>query len=250
MIGLGKTDQGSARANNEDSLLVCNESIGALSNLYIVSDGMGGHNAGEIASNKAIEFFVQHIREHIPDQDEQADIPTLMADAVHFANLQVYKISQQDTNLSGMGATFTAASFSHDKLHIAHLGDSRAYLVHQGEIRQVSIDHTYVNDLVRAEIINNEQAKTHHLRNVITRALGSEAFCEVDTYTLDKQDGHKLLLCSDGLTTMLEDDQILEIVSTTPNIEEATTKLVDLANHHGGLDNISVIIVEQEGAQA
>ena len=249
MIGFGKTDLGSVRQNNEDSIFVSNESVGPFENLYIISDGMGGHNAGEVASGKAIEFFLGHIRS-FEGRLDQSDALTLMSDAVRFANHSVYTISRGDTSLSGMGTTFTAATFKDGRVYVAHLGDSRAYVLRPDGLRQITVDHTYVNDLVRAAIISDEQARTHHLRNVITRALGSEEVCEVDAYSLDVEPGDRFLMCSDGLSTMLEDSYIEAVIADNPDLEAIPTELIDFANEQGGLDNISVILIGQGGEYA
>jgi len=207
---------------------------------------MGGHNAGEVASGKAIEFFVAHISEF--EGVSQEGIAELMTTAVRHANRCVHNISCSDANLSGMGTTFTAATFADGKLYIAHLGDSRAYVVRPQGIRQITEDHTYVNDLVRASIISDEQARTHHLRNVITRALGSEEHCEVDAYVLNVQEGDRFLMCSDGLSTMLEDPAIEATIAESSGLESAIIQLINAANESGGYDNISVIMIGEGGA--
>ncbi|MCL2852647.1 MAG: Stp1/IreP family PP2C-type Ser/Thr phosphatase [Defluviitaleaceae bacterium] len=246
MIGFGKTDLGSTRLNNEDSIYVSNERVGPLENLYIISDGMGGHNAGEVASGKAIEFFVEHIKSYEAELRDE-DILNLMMDAVRYANSKVYYISCQDQSMSGMGTTFTAATFVRGRCYIAHLGDSRAYVIKPDGMSQITIDHTYVNDLVRASIISDEQARTHHLRNVITRALGSESSCDVDPYSVDVEEGDRFLLCSDGLSTMLEDSQIEPVVASDTGLKAIASRLIDMANEHGGVDNISVILIGEGG---
>ena len=246
MIGFGKTDLGSARANNEDSIFVSNEGVGPLENLYIISDGMGGHNAGEVASGKAIEFFVEHIKTHEGNPTGDG-ILALMTEAVRYANSSVYSISCQNRSMSGMGTTFTVATFMGGRGYIAHLGDSRAYVVKRDGMRQITVDHTYVNDLVRASIISDEQARTHHLRNVITRALGSEPVCEVDAYSVDVEEGDRFLLCSDGLSTMLEDSQIEPVIAGGTDPEIIISRLINFANEKGGVDNISVILIDEGG---
>ena len=242
MIGFGRTDLGSVRLNNEDSIFVSNEKVGPFDNLYIISDGMGGHNAGEVASGKAIEFFVERVKTY---DDDLADdgILDVMTEAVRHANSNVYSISLQDRSLTGMGTTFTAVTFTRGRCYIAHLGDSRAYVLNSAGIKQITVDHTYVNDLVRASIISDEQARTHHLRNVITRALGSEADCKVDAYSVDIEKGDKFLLCSDGLTTMLEDGLIESVTVNGTDLEGIISQLINLANERGGFDNISVILI-------
>lgn len=249
---------GSIRDNNEDFVLVCNEAVGPLDNLYIVSDGMGGHNAGEIASKKAIEYFVEYIKSHNEthaimfgeDQEAGSWLVVLMQMAATYANQNVYAISRQDASLDGMGATFTALSIKHGRAYVVHMGDSRAYLVAGEKITQLTTDHTYVNDLLRAEIISDEQARTHHLRNVITRAMGSEELCEVDRLSVSVEDGDIFVLCSDGLTNMIGDDEIYKIVSEAISsdleggtLDKAVASLVEAANNNGGDDNISVILI-------
>jgi len=245
MLGFGRTDLGSVRQNNEDAIFVSNENVGALENLYIISDGMGGHNAGEVASSKAIEFFVEKIKDY-GSEIEDGDIIRVMSEAVRYANRSIHTIASQNSEMAGMGTTFTAVTFKGSKGYVVHIGDSRAYALNP-YMKQITTDHTYVNDLVRAEIISDAQARTHHLRNVITRALGSEAECEVDAYTFDVEPRDKFLLCSDGLNTMLEDSEIEMVIATGEDFNSATAKLVSLANQQGGVDNISVILIGEGG---
>ena len=268
MYGVGKTDRGSTRENNEDSIFVCNGGLGPLDNLYIVSDGMGGHNAGEIASSKAIEYFTQYIIGHTEaqaamfgeDQEAGSWIPNLMQMAAAYANQNVFKIASEDASMDGMGATFTAISIKNGKAYIVHMGDSRAYMLADGGISQLTTDHTYVNDLLNAKIISDEQARTHHLRNVITRAMGSEEVCEVDRISISVNQGDIFLICSDGLSNMVSDtemyDHVLRCVSDkTPSggelcsqslqdaLGQAVEQLVIAANNYGGDDNISVVLI-------
>ena len=252
MVGHGRTDQGAVRSNNEDSIYVENGTIGALDNLYIVSDGMGGHNAGEVASSKAIEFFNSFIKS-ADFSCYNGDYEAFLSDAVKNANSSVNAISKGDPTLLGMGATFTALTFVEKRAIIAHLGDSRVYSKNgTGVLKQLTIDHTYVNELVNSGVITAEQAKTHHLRNIITRALGTDSKCDVDTYTIDMTDEVAFLMCSDGLNTMLDDDEINNILEKEykNNVETMATAvdaLIETSNKKGGHDNISVIMIMEGG---
>jgi protein phosphatase len=239
MYGFGITDKGKVRKKNEDSILISNETIGSLKNLYIISDGMGGHNAGEVASEKSITYFVEFITER---EVEGAGLLDFLVDASKFANAKVLEYAAQNENFKGMGATFTACVIENGKVHISHVGDSRAYLIGRGEISQLTTDHTYVYEMVKSGIITKEEAKKHPNKNIITRAIGVYDALEIDCYAKEISKEDIILICSDGLTNMLDDSDIMDIALNNP-LEKIANVLVEAANARGGEDNISVIAI-------
>ncbi|MDR1914470.1 MAG: Stp1/IreP family PP2C-type Ser/Thr phosphatase [Clostridiales bacterium] len=238
---MGITDTGKKRNNNEDSYFVSPDAIGTLPNLLIVSDGMGGHNAGEIASKKAIEFFLEFIRRETVSDNNILDF---IVSAVKYANENVYKAAQNDQSLSGMGATFSSCVVSDNKLYIAHIGDSRVYFVTRSEIKQITDDHSYVAELVKAKIITEIQAQVHPRKNLLTRVLGVDPAENVDGIVFEIEEDGIVLICSDGLTNMLSDNTILVTLCEERDLGYKARKLVDSANKNGGFDNISVVLAD------
>ena len=228
------------RSKNEDMIFYSPEPIGPLPNALIVSDGMGGHRAGEVASQKAVRFFCDYARSKTCSPDELLDF---LISAVGYANEKVYEMSMREHSLYGMGATFSACVVSGAKLYIAHIGDSRVYLVSDGRISQLTIDHSYVNELVRAGRITENDARNHPRKNELTRVLGVEPGAKIDGIVYDADDG-VVVLCTDGLTNMLTDDEILMYIEERGSLETRTRRLIAAANENGGLDNISVILAD------
>ncbi len=240
MQGIGKTDIGIVRTNNEDSIFVSNEAIGNLPNLYIVADGMGGHKAGEVASSKSIEFFCQYAQNNISDNMELLDF---IISAMTFANDSVKEIAELDMTCFGMGTTFTTVVISQNKAFIGHIGDSRVYLIRDNKIEQLTSDHSYVNELVKAGQITAEEAKYHPERNKITRVLGMVSPILADGKICEILPGDQLFLCSDGVTTMLEDDELLNILLQPTDSSSKVESIINEANRRGGNDNSSVILI-------
>lgn len=227
-----RTDVGHVRDHNEDSLTV-------VPPLFAVADGMGGHEAGEVASELTIKTLEQLAPAH---PDAQA-----LERAVETANLNVLQAPSQGIGREGMGTTLTAAMIEGERLLIAQVGDSRAYLLHQGELQQLTRDHSLMMDLIEAGQITPEEARVHPNRSVITRAIGSDPHMKPDIYELNISAGDRLLLCSDGLSTMLEDDEIQTIMRHTPSPQQCASDLVDVALQAGGYDNVTVVVVDIEG---
>lgn len=227
-----RTDVGHVRDHNEDSLTV-------VPPLFAVADGMGGHEAGEVASELTIKTLEQLAPAH---PDAQA-----LERAVEAANLNVLQAPSQGIGREGMGTTLTAAMIEGERLLIAQVGDSRAYLLHQGELQQLTRDHSLMMDLIEAGQITPEEARVHPNRSVITRAIGSDPHMKPDIYELNISAGDRLLLCSDGLSTMLEDDEIQTIMRHTPSPQQCASDLVDVALQAGGYDNVTVVVVDIEG---
>jgi len=221
--------------------------VGSLPNLFIVADGMGGHNAGEVASAKSLEYsheFIANTYGHPANIDGILDI---LVTSAHHANKNVYELAASTPEYLGMGTTFTACSIIGDKMAIAHIGDSRIYTINKTGITQISTDHTYVNELVKAGKIPPEDAHGHPQGNVLTRVLGCDPHTKADGSIHSLSDVQSVLLCSDGLTDMLPDDAIFDIVNKQASPEDITNALIDAANAQGGRDNISVIIINVKG---
>ena len=223
-----KSDTGRQRRANEDSFFV-------RSPLFVVADGMGGAQAGEVASRLAAETFSADL------PDDGTSEQRLEARARE-ANQRIHDVSQEDRALNGMGTTLTAAYLDGDELALAHVGDSRAYLLRDGELTRLTRDHTLVEELVRRGELTEEEAAEHPQRSIITRALGPEPDIDIDLHTHRVHAGDVFLLCSDGLTGMIGEDEVAEILSEAPSLRQAGRALVDAANEAGGRDNITVVL--------
>lgn len=238
----GKTDVGLMRTINQDSIFVSTEPIGKLPNLFIVADGMGGHKAGDVASRTAIEKFVKYAcATHMSDPANILDAGILSV------NKEIYDMANSNKDYSGMGTTFVAASLVDNHVYISNVGDSRLYLIGR-DIRQITRDHSLVEDMVRMGMLDRNEARTHYKKNVITKAIGvaDDKTSTPDIFEIEVEKGDKLLLCSDGLTNMVEDYDIKRIVKNSDSIETAVRELIRQANENGGKDNISAILVEPE----
>jgi serine/threonine protein phosphatase PrpC len=227
------TDVGRARQSNEDSYL-------ERSPLFVVADGMGGARAGEVASAIAVETAKDSEVGASPEQD--------LAGVVKAANAEIYRKAQEDSEHAGMGTTFTGALVTGDEVAIGHVGDSRMYRYRDGELERLTQDHSLVEEFVRQGKLTPEEAEVHPQRSIITRALGPEPDVQVDTFTYPGRDGDTYLICSDGLTGMISEDAIAEILSSSGSLEEAAKQLIDGANENGGRDNITVILFRLEDA--
>jgi protein phosphatase len=228
-----RTDTGRQRPANEDSYWVSNP-------LFVLADGMGGAQAGEVASQTAVEVF----RGGLPDGPGSHE--ERLAGMVDAANTRIHELAQSDEAHAGMGTTLTAAYVGEDDLAIAHVGDSRLYVLRDGELEQLTDDHSLVGELVRRGQISAEEAEDHPQRSIITRALGIEEEVVVDHRTWPVRDGDVFLLCSDGLTGMVSDAQVAEIMTGAPNLSQGAQRLIHAANEAGGRDNITVILFRVE----
>ena len=230
MVGVGKSNVGMLRPRNEDSILVSNEAIGVLPNVFVVADGMGGHKAGNVASASAIEGFTEFVKKPENENEEVLDV---MISAVSYANELVHKLSQEHEEYSNMGSTFIACCIDNKSAYIAHVGDSRLYLYRDGELNQITNDHSLVAEMVRAGRMTEEEAETDCRRNVITRAVGTDCSVNIDG----------IIMCSDGLSNMVAKSGIKQILDMNISDEEKVDALISEANDNGGADNISVIII-------
>ncbi|MDO4530579.1 MAG: Stp1/IreP family PP2C-type Ser/Thr phosphatase [Bacillota bacterium] len=242
MKAVGKSDIGKCRSNNEDAYYIsAGEDLSE--NLYLVADGMGGCNAGEIASGSAIEAFLAHFWKEMKHAASE-DIPDMLTGAMAAANKEVYVKSNSAREFAEMGTTLVAAAVREDKLYVAHVGDSRAYLFRKREMHPLTTDHSYVMELVKMGNITREQAATHPKRNVITRAIGIRDTVETDTAICPVKEGDIILLCTDGLSGMLTDEEMAKILNKRTDLERKAELLVAEANRKGGFDNISLILVQ------
>lgn len=230
------TDIGLVRSINEDSLCVCPE-IG----LFAVADGMGGHQAGEVASQLALQVIKQGLKRNLP---ETGDPSAVLLEAVKEANGALFQAARRKPEWRGMGTTVTVCLKRGDELISAHVGDSRAYLIREGNIIQLTEDHTLVYELVKNGGISREQAHFHPQRNVLTRALGTEPVIEVDLRRIRVVPRDLLLLCTDGLTVYLQQGEILDVLRASPGLEAGAQALLKEALDCGGADNITIILVE------
>ena len=226
------TDIGKTRAVNQDYIYTSVDRVGCLPNLFIVADGMGGHKAGDTASR----FTVETIKTLIEQSQEK--------DAISVINSLLLQKASESEDYYGMGTTLVIATIYDNVLRVANVGDSRLYVIDDNDITQITRDHSLVEEMVLAGQLSKSEARTHARKNVITRAIGGEEQVEPEMFSIDLKENSKILMCSDGLTNMLEDAEILSIVRNNANIEDAARLLIDRANENGGKDNISVIIVE------
>lgn len=232
------TDVGRKREVNQDYVYTSSGPVGKLPNLFVVADGMGGHKAGDFASKYTVEVLRQELKK---SQDEEP--VDMITEAVKVANHKLIGAASKDVKLEGMGTTLVVASVIGHTLYFANVGDSRLYLINQG-IKQLSKDHSLVEEMVRLGGINEEEAKHHPDKNIITRAIGAKENVEVDFFEYRLRKGDIILMCTDGLSNMVEDEEIFNIVQGSRDIVEAVEQLIERANDHGGRDNIGVILIE------
>ncbi|NDO46816.1 Stp1/IreP family PP2C-type Ser/Thr phosphatase [Clostridium sp. MD294] len=234
MKAVGNSVIGMRRTNNEDAIYINEQK-----NLYLVADGMGGCNAGEVASSTAITAFVEAMENAV--NGETLD---KMINAVAQCNKKVYKKSKENIEFLDMGTTLVAVTIENEKMFVVHVGDSRVYLFRENNLQQITTDHSYVMELVKIGSITREEAEVHPKRNIITRAIGIREEVEADTIIEEIKQGNKILLCTDGLSNMVSKKEITKILIEQCSTEEKVKKLVALANEKGGLDNISLILIE------
>lgn len=232
------TDIGERRRINQDYVFCSNDAIGKLPNLFIVADGMGGHNAGDYASRYCVEFFKQKI------EVSESDSPIASIEAaIRETNEALRSKAQEQTELEGMGTTLVIATIFDKEMYVANVGDSRLYVIGK-EIKQVTEDHSLVEAMVKTGELNRNEARVHPNKNIITRAIGANENVEPDFFEVNLEEGDTVLMCSDGLTNMLEDETIERIIRENENPEEAAETLVKYANQNGGKDNIAIIIIK------
>lgn len=234
------TDTGRVRTANQDYVYASVEPVGSLPNLFVVADGMGGHQAGDYASRYIVENLVTYLQ-----YTENSQIVPLLREGILKVNTMLYQESKEKPELSGMGTTLVAAVADENTLYVANVGDSRLYLV-RDRIRQVTKDHSYVEELVSLGRLERGSKDYKDKKNIITRAVGTEDKLLVDFFEVGLEPGDFILMCSDGLSNMLEDVEMEEIVGSDLELEEKAEKLITVANDNGGKDNIAVVLVDPQ----
>ena len=232
------TDIGRKREINQDYVFATDETIGNLPNLLVVADGMGGHRAGDFASRFTVEVLAEEVQNSKETHPEQ-----ILGHAIQTANERLMEEAAKDSRLEGMGTTLVAATILDHVLYFANVGDSRLYLINK-EIRQLSKDHSMVEEMVRLGGLTEEEAKHHPDKNIITRAMGVKDKVEPDFFEYRLKGGDTILMCSDGLTNMVDDDEIFQIVKSARDIVEAVETLIQRANENGGSDNIGIVLAQ------
>ena len=233
------TDTGRKRQLNEDYVYASEKPVGNLPNLFIVADGMGGHKAGDYASEFTVNTMIKEI-----EFSFEKNPSIIFQKAISTANRKLREVAAEDLSKKGMGTTVVAATCMGKYLQVANVGDSRLYVVNDDSITQITTDHSYVEEMIRRGSIVREDARSNPNKNIITRAVGAKNDIQVDIYVVELKPGDLLLMCSDGLSNMLEDEEMRMIIKRQRDIVEMAEELVKAANENGGKDNISVILIE------
>jgi protein phosphatase len=234
------TDIGRVRNANQDYVFASAESVGNLPNLFLVADGMGGHKAGDYASRYISEHLVEHIK-----QAEDSEIIPLLREGIEKVNQMLYQESRDKAELNGMGTTLVAAVIEDSSMYVANVGDSRLYLI-RNQLKQITKDHSYVEELVSLGQMERGSRDYREKKNIITRAVGTEEKLEIDFFEVSLEPGDYVLMCSDGLSNMLEDAEMEEIICSELELGEKAEKLITVANDNGGKDNIAVVLINPE----
>lgn len=240
MKAYAKTDIGAMRQTNQDYLFYSMQPVGSLPNLFIVADGMGGHKAGDLASRYTVEEFLNSVR-----QSDAENPISIIEEAVREANLALMEKAKESIDYEGMGTTLVVATFIDKSLYIANVGDSRLYIINN-EIQQITRDHSLVEEMISLGEIDRKNARTHEKKNIITRAIGVDTEVMADFFEVEYSKGDIIMMCTDGLTNMIEDSDIKAIVNNGNDLSEITDTLIDVANNNGGKDNISVVLIEPD----
>ena len=230
------THVGQVREGNEDNYVT-------IEGLYFVADGMGGHSAGEVAS----EIAVRTLQEVYTDPKVRVSSPGLLADAISTANTAIFMEAMHDSSKTGMGTTLTGLAVTNspdNQIVVANVGDSRTYLWRHDELRQITKDHSHVQTLVDRGAITRAEARVHFQRNIVLRAMGIESWVDIDTFPMTVEDGDRFIMCSDGLVDEADDDEIETEIRLSTSVQDLAERLVDLANRNGGRDNITVVVVD------
>lgn len=234
-----KTDKGRKRRMNQDYVFATDQPVGSLPNLFLLADGMGGHKAGDYASR----FAVEELKNYISNAPSGTPSVQLIQDGIISVNARLYQLSITDENLSGMGTTLVTAFLEENNLTVSNIGDSRAYLIHGNTIKQITRDHSYVEEMVKRGFMRRGSKDYLNSRNIITRAVGIEPRVAADFFEVELSDGDYLIMCSDGLTSMVDNESIRNIVREHNTVKNKVEALIDMANINGGKDNIGIVLV-------
>lgn len=237
------TDIGRTRVVNQDYVFSCLEPVGNLPNLFIVADGMGGHQAGDFASSYSVKKFLESVSLSLQKHPHK-----IFQDAIRYANKELIEKSRSNPDLRGMGTTMVVLSIVGDKAYVANVGDSRLYLL-EDELTQITIDHSLVQEMIRIGELTKENARNHPDKNIITRAVGAGKDINVDFFEFHITKESVLLMCSDGLSNMVDDGQIAALLKSSRMPEKAGKKLIEAANRNGGKDNIAVIVINSDSGE-
>ena len=235
-----KTDIGRKRKINQDNVYTCEVPLGNLPNLFVVCDGMGGHKAGDFASAYAVKALEREVM-----LCEETEPVRIIREAIECANREIYEKAASEEQLRGMGTTAVVATIIDHTLIVANVGDSRLYIIND-DIEQITKDHSLVEEMVRIGELDRSEAREHPDKNIITRALGVTENVEVDFFEVELKKGDIILMCSDGLTNMVEDEDIRMVVKAQRDVVQIVEELIKVANHNGGSDNIGVVIIEAD----
>ncbi len=238
MKAFSKTDKGKRREMNQDYVYTSESHIGNLPNLCILADGMGGHNAGDYASRYTVRTILNEI-----EKDDNTEPVKIIENAIEEANQAILKEAGTDIDLEGMGTTVVAAAVIGSELCVANVGDSRLYIIGE-KMEQITKDHSYVQEMVRRGELDAVDARVHPDRNIITRAVGGKSPLKVDFFEVELKESDRVLMCSDGLTDMIEDEEIFKILKEKKDTVEGIDCLIETANGNGGNDNITVVVIE------
>lgn len=243
MQAFGKSDIGLKRASNQDYFYYDNINENLL--WAVVCDGMGGVNGGDVASKLAVNSIKEVLTQNYTENLLPDDIENLLRKAIQKANFEIFSAAQNDNNLSGMGTTIVLVAIFYDKIHVMHVGDSRAYLIGQDNIKQLTIDHSVVQEMINEGGITDEEAKCHPQKNIITRALGISKNVDIDYSVEAKQLTDSIIICTDGLTNYFNQNEILDYVKNKKNNQQLIDNFIWAANERGGNDNITVVILSE-----
>lgn len=243
------TDKGSVRSTNEDFVFASDQSVGSLGNLFIVADGMGGEAAGDYASEFAVKKVVELLRKTDSDFLKEDGVASLIRDAISEANWELFDKARTDALKKGMGTTLVVATFLDGHLHVANIGDSRLYVQRGSNIFQITLDHSYVQEMVRNGEITEEAAKNHKYKSRITRAVGVETMVHADFFDVPVGDLDRVLMCTDGLTNMVDDDEISSVLSNGEEPGAQAKTLLDKALAAGGRDNITITVIDPRAGE-
>ena len=232
------TDVGQRRTTNQDFVYASEDPVGNLPNLFVVADGMGGHKAGDMASRYTVEVILKSVR-----TNREKNPIKIISRAIETANTKVLEKANTDKNLNGMGTTVVVATIVEDYIYVANVGDSSLYRI-RDKIEQITKDHSLVEEMVRIGEINREQARNHPDKNIITRAIGARRRVSIDFFDMKLEKNDIILMCSDGLSNMIVDKEIQQIVKNGRDLPEIALALIGRANQNGGRDNIAVVLIE------
>ena len=238
------TDKGKVRTTNEDFAFASDKSVGSLGNLFIVADGMGGENAGDYASEFAVKKVVELLRSGEEEFIGKDEVIEQIRDSISETNWQLFAIARRDATKAGMGTTMVCATFLDGHLHVSNVGDSRLYVQRGKNLFQITLDHSYVQEMVRNGEITEEAAKHHKYKSRITRAVGAESMVNVDFFDIPVDDIDRVLMCSDGLTNMVSDQEISAVLSENVSPKQQAQTLLKKALDAGGKDNVTIIVID------